>query len=466
MIILLQLIPLILTINLLIASPIALPTLPYKAVVMVPVCDAVKNPLLSPSRTNFVTHYTKIPFSPDSPPAFVCRLYQLKKNEQVNVIALTDKEAYCDTDSFYYYRGSRKSRCTFWIQKKCITPLDLLTSKNLHVPPATDLASRPELYNKDVLTLTMPWYDGITKATYSVGTRFLRSEKEDTRTHYAVYIVTKNLIEKISFVPKEVARVDYPRDYEQARIAFLDLLRAWVHGKQEHEQEKEVLKPQRTNLNISTKKKSSKKSSAQEIIPYVHGGCSFSGKSPAQGFYLSRRVQNGKKLLYWQRLGEYEAPLDGFDCSNLVLSAAQIVGMPYYFKNTHALLRGLKDLKKEQSLQEGDLVWYSGHVLVVSDLKKNLLIEASGYENGHGRLHETSVNKVFKDIKDFPALINAYHSRKKVYRLTKTGRCRPEELRIRLLSLRSLWDQPIPCLSQALCESPVHSSRPHRDSKV
>ena len=33
-------------------------------------------------------------------------------------------------------------------------------------------------------------------------------------------------------------------------------------------------------------------------------------------------------------------------------------------------------LKKGEALEEGDLIWYSGHVMIVSDIKKNRLIEA------------------------------------------------------------------------------------------
>ena len=45
--------------------------------------------------------------------------------------------------------------------------------------------------------------------------------------------------------------------------------------------------------------------------------------------YARKQVQ-GRAYSYWQRDSLSQRPLAGFDCSALILCAAQIVGMPYY----------------------------------------------------------------------------------------------------------------------------------------
>ena len=105
----------------------------------------------------------------------------------------------------------------------------------------------------------------------------------------------------------------------------------------------------------------------------------------------------------------------------MLLTAAQIVGLPYYAKNTRAIYNSLRPLLKEDVLEEGDLIWYEGHVLVVSDIPKNFVIEAVGYESGFAKVHQISLDKVFADIHDYKDLILAHHMQQPLKRLDILG---------------------------------------------
>ncbi len=399
----------------LVAQLAAEPAVPYKAVVIVPVADAVWRPFYRYGARNIPRQYERLPFSPEKPGLSCCRIHQVKKNEIVIILSIVGDEAECKTDSFYYCEcsgGKRKN--TFWMLKKYLVPLEDLSKKGIHLPPVIDMHRISAEYNRAVLTLLAPWDDSITKQLYSVGTRFLRCRKRDTAKSFAVYVVTDDLQEKISFVPKEAAQIIYPQKHPASRDQFLKLMRSWASADNSDSQ--------------------------LSIIPYVFGGCSFRGRTPAKGFYQVKGLQCGKSSIFWQRTGSYEPPLDGFDCSSMILCAAHIVGMPYYCKNTYALLSCLKELKVGEELEAGDLVWYQGHVLVVSDLKQDLLIEAVGYDKGYGEVHEIMIDRVFKGIKSFAELIKVSHEGTSVRRLTKKGRALLPPLQIKLLKLRSIWE--------------------------
>lgn len=422
------------------------PAVPYKAVVIVPVADAIAHPLSAFGTHDINLQYASIPFSPQRPSSSCCRTHQLKKNEQVTILTVLPDEVECKTEAFYYECASGKQKSTFWVLKKNVVPLETLTAKHVHIPPGIDKSINPKLYNKNVLTLSAPWLDAFTQEFYSVGTRFSRCAEQDTATHYAVYMCAPELKEKVVWVPKNNARHSYPNHHEKALPVFMQLLREWACMPKPNSMSSKIRIKARmqqasaakndatpTKVSIIVKKRN------KEIIPYVYGGCSFRGRIPARGFYVATGMQCGKKSQFWQRHGTFKAPLDGFDCSNMILCAAQIAGMPYYYKNTYALLRRLKDLKKDEPLEEGDLVWYKGHVLVISDLKKNLLIEASGYEAGNGKIQEISVDRVFEGIANFEELLKAFHEVKTVRRLTGKGRRMPGLLKVKILKLRSIW---------------------------
>src|SRR5690606_17679975 len=106
------------------------------------------------------------------------------------------------------------------------------------------------------------------------------------------------------------------------------------------------------------------------------------------------------------------ATKSGFDCSGVIARATQICGIPYFCKNTATIPHCLKPLQKEQELHNGDLILIRGHVMIVFDVAKNLLIEARGYTHGYGKLQEIPINQVFEGIQTYKDLTDAYFGRK------------------------------------------------------
>ncbi len=133
-----------------------------------------------------------------------------------------------------------------------------------------------------------------------------------------------------------------------------------------------------------------------------------------------------------------QVPHCGFDCSGLILRAAQIVGLHYYFKNTTTLGLSLEDLEDDDSLQEGDLILMPGHVVIVGDVERNDLIEAAGHGAGFGAVHTISLAKRIAPIKDYARLRAALKDTTSVLRYKNSqGTPGREITSLRLLKLIS-----------------------------
>ncbi len=383
-----------------------------QALVKVSLADTASKPLATYKGMSVAAQYNNFPWAPDKGFSSCPRMHQLKFNEVVTITsdpALDEVE--CTAFNFYYRDNRNKQQRTFWTLKKNLILLsDLKKRVPLpHIPPPVSMYKAPADYNKDVLTLIEPWYYEKTKKWYAAGTRFARYRNEDTQETYAVYLIdTDRLKQERVSIPKSRALVSYPRGKQNTVALFLRLLRRWAHP-------------------------------GKGIIPYVYGGCGYMKRYKDGGFSRAHGRKRGYQVAFWQRTGIGERPCAGFDCSELILCAAQICGMPYYCKNTRTLMERLRPLAKGEALEEGDLVWYEGHVMIVSDLKKNLLIEAVGYEVGYGKVHEIEVKRVIRGIRNFNGLVRAHHTRHSLMRLDSKGRPSRRIRRLKILKLKSLW---------------------------
>jgi hypothetical protein len=122
----------------------------------------------------------------------------------------------------------------------------------------------------------------------------------------------------------------------------------------------------------------------------------------------------------------------------MILCAAQIAGLPYYCKNSHVIAKTLRPLNSGEKIEEGDIIWYSGHVMVVSDAKKNLVIEAIGYDSGYGRVHEISIDRVFQGIHNFDGLRPCHFKNKFTRRLRQDGSAWRSIYHLKILKLSSI----------------------------
>ncbi len=384
-----------------------------KAVITVPVANAALHSLAK-YKGDIEALYDNFVLAPDKKHEVCLRLHQLKFNE---VVTITDtREAYnkkvreieCEVSNLYYLDTIEKKRNRFWLLETHVVPLDTLPRgiDKAHIPAPVDMKKASSQYNKNVLTLIEPWHDSKMLKTYSAGTRFVRCSEEDTGKEHAFYIPGfDEKSEHIAHISKKSAVVDYPKTPSGAVALFLKIIKKWAKR-------------------------------CDRIVPYVFGGCSFTESITPQGFFLTSK----KGDAYWHRNGFSENLFCGFDCSSVILCAAQIVGMPYFCKNTLALLKSLRPLKADEKIEEGDLVWYSGHVLVVSDVKSDMLIEAAGYEKGYGRIHEIHISKVFRGIATCKELIQAYHGRRFLKRLDHNQQPAQSVYRLKILKLRSIWE--------------------------
>ena len=48
------------------------------------------------------------------------------------------------------------------------------------------------------------------------------------------------------------------------------------------------------------------------------------------------------------------------------------------------MVKILPEVGPDQKIKVGDLIYFPGHVMIVSDLAKNLFIESAGYSVGFG----------------------------------------------------------------------------------
>jgi hypothetical protein len=373
------------------------------AVIIVPVTDVAGRSLsLLPAIKDAKSWYSAMPYAPDKGHYACMRLHQLLFNEVVRVKQILNDEAECELLTCFYHNAEGKVRRNCWVLKKNLLFLkDLLHKSELECIP---LPYGRESAHISIVTLIWPWHNPKTKQTYSVGTRFVRCKKKDTKFSYAVHMFNPNTHKKeLGFISKRSACLENLK--KPSVKTFLDILKKWAYP--------------------------------SLIIPYVLGGCSIGHRYPHNNFSRSSAKVAGEDISFWKRYGHSSTPLEGMDCSGLLLRAAQIAGLPYFFKNTRALVDSLRPLKPGESLEEGDLIWYAGHVMIVSDKKKHELIEAVGYDSGYGKVHTIALNKVFENISHYHELLEAYHAQKPLRRLSATEEPYKPLDAIKLLKLKS-----------------------------
>lgn len=382
------------------------------AVVTVPVADASGQSLSSIAKDKTLNSlYEFFTFSPEIGSYSCLRIHQLIFNEVVKINREVGEEVECEIFNYFYQEENNKTVRTAWLLKKNLKYLKEILSHNCLGAIPAPYTENIKLSTDNILTLWLPYCDSETNICYSAGTRFVRVKEQDNAKFYAIKIFdTKTLKTSIKFVPRKYAVVNYPKEYKAGKKLFLKILKNWVKN-------------------------------YKYIIPYVWGGCSFVMLYPDKNFSLISTDLLGQQISFWCRSGAIQAPYTGFDCTGLILRVAQICGMPYFCKNTATLAKNLKLLESNEALQEGDLIWYPGHTIIVSDLKKNLAIESEGYLQGYGKLHEIELSKLFENIGTYKDLIAAYRAKQKLNRLNVDGKVLPvkSNMELKIFKLSSVY---------------------------
>jgi hypothetical protein len=399
-----------------------------KAFVIVPVTDLVGEPIktFGLAKTNRES-YDKIAISYvdmrknniDSSYG-APRLHQLLFNEIVDIIA-EPKSTHDDEDevcisiesAFFVTSQIKKPQSLFFTKKKNILSFEKLATRNLsgkYIPETPSFKNPLNKPTNPTIGLIKPFFDPVTQQTYSIGTRFIYDPQQTTNTDFDVHIFDRSSTNfKQTCIPKEFAKEIIFESKEEAVACFVSLVKSWAHCK--------------------------------GIIPYVWGGYSYTHCSPDFGFKeVARDLVNGTKVIVHERSNLSEKPFTGFDCAGIIFRAAQLCSIPYFFKNTYTLAYYLKSLGIEDQLHEGDLIWIKGHVMIVSDIPNNKLIEARGYDHDFGYVQEISLEKVFKGIKTYKQLLHAYAHHESIIRLNKSGKSVETINSFKLLKLKSVWD--------------------------
>lgn len=365
---------------------------PVKALVKVPVCDLVGKPCKSHiSQINPVVYYNDLPLCgqriEDCP-----RIHQLLFNELITILEERGDECLVKVSTVYYEsEHSSERHDTFWTLKKNFITCNHLKSLNISsdcFPDPLDYKqSLPQSSQKKTVVLTMPFYEPKTKKSYSAGTRFVVAQVRQNCHKYSVYILDPACNKcVIAEIPHAVGKIENNASSYKTKVdEFLSLMRRWIHH--------------------------------QGFIPYVWGGSSLINYCINDSINFVECNKRG----YYQRPECFTSPISGFDCAGLIARAAQICGLPYYFKNSITIKKNLDPVLNYASLKEGDILWIPGHVMVVASLKNNTLIEARGYNHGFGKVHEVALNKVFKGIQNFEQLMHYYTTKKPLRRLDSQG---------------------------------------------
>lgn len=306
-----------------------------------------------------------------------------------------------------FFQNNGNPISAYWVLKHSLVTFDELLKKKIDLtvfPEPINYQNPDTIKARNIITLILPWhYNGI---NFSVGTRFIRTFK-DSKTQRGIkfYDPTSETVIEAS-VPKSHALVFKNQSAQDHQKLFIQLLHLWL--------------------------------SQPGVIPYVWGGYSIREFLNSNQFEEHFQIFNDTLVSEWMR-PTLRAPYSGIDCSGLVSLAAQIAGIPYFYKNTYTLSQNLEPLSPQDTLEEGDLLWFNGHVMIVSNIPDNLIIEAAGYRSGFGQVQEIALNKRFQDIQNYKDLFTAYLQKKELKICNNQGQLFITIPHFVLYKLASVW---------------------------
>jgi cell wall-associated NlpC family hydrolase len=384
----------------------------YQAIVSVPVADLIGQPFSDKhAREQIEQKYHAIPFDGTASSGVCARLHQLLLHEQVTVIDQKGDEVCILVSHIFFITNTSKEKQTmYWTLKKNITPLSTLQKHKVDMallPAPITFGKKQTAQHQRTISLAYPYTSDEIDNTFSAGTRFISTGNGDDAS-IEVYALNPQTLQlaKIT-LPKQLC-VEHKEQSHDGHIAlYLQILKAWT---------------QKSN----------------GFIPYVWGGCSFDTLHTSDAF--TQQTGTGNSYWFERSTTTSPGPLRGVDCAGLVALAAQTAGIPYFYKNTTTLAHFLKPVNDIHQLRNGDLMWIPGHVMIVSDIQKNLMIEARCYKHGFGKVHEIKLSKIFKGIPTFARLMQALKNNEPLQRLHKNGSIVQSVQKYKLLSIASAWD--------------------------
>jgi cell wall-associated NlpC family hydrolase len=382
-----------------------------KGFICVPVADLLGAPLLKPQKhyrtktkqAQDSTSYETLPFACLEEHTPCPRIHQLLYNDIVTIEKYDGSNALINLRHLLSFNGKNHAPQTYWTNKKYIQEIDESNEKTsalAYLPPERRISFKQD---STCVVLKKPFAEQATGLTFSAGTRFLINQEappeDDTCSVYLYNPRKKTFI--TSFIPKNFL-LEQVNTQEEKQQQYVNLIREWL------EQE-------------------------DAFIPYVWGGASF-----AHYLYVyDPATQHGFTDENEKKRHQIKT---GFDCSGLILSAAQLCGIPYFYKNTTTLAHYLKEITPGETLKNGDLLYFPGHVQIISDSEKNLIIEAAGYKSGYGKVHEIPIADLFKNKKNSADLLAAFFAKEPLERLFKDGTSEIIK-KFKLFRFSSVWQR-------------------------
>ncbi len=375
-------------------------------VVVVPFCDAPTKTITNVDSNKTATElYTELPYAPETGIRSCYRANQLLFNEVVEVFATTPEEYLFTVENAFYEDELRSKQSVFCTLKKYLVSLKELKDNGI------DIQAIPSFYPTNLpnqVILRNPWKESTTGATFSAGTRFVRASQCDTQDTYEVVFLTKlnnTFTIQQALIPSSLCITSFPSTPEGKISLFIDILKEWANN-------------------------------SNGFIPYVSGGnsfCELYQTDACERVHATRN--NGNIVSYWMRYKSEPTttPLSGFDCSCLVLRAAQLAGIPYFCKTTTTLSLHLRPLPIGEQLQPGDLIWHSGHVVIIVD--EHTIVESTGYTRGYGKVHMIPIHKTYENIHNCCDLKDAYANHVPLRYLNASGQVTKEITEFKLFRL-------------------------------
>ncbi|MGE0206274.1 MAG: hypothetical protein AB7R69_00325 [Candidatus Babeliales bacterium] len=373
------------------------------AVVTAPVVDCTGEPLGRP--------YHELPISWAGQKNSIenCpRIHQLLFNEVVTVLEEREYEALVAAPHFFMQSGQEKKN-TVWTLKKNLTYFSKLHESEKRVIPQPLSYQNPDTRYENTITLKLPYYHEETNTLFSAGTRFIMTKKNNH--YYSIVFYNPQVKATTSAkVPLYLCTEPSQKGNNQKIDDFVTLLRMWA-------------------------------SEDLGSIPLVWGGTSFTEKYYPHTYTKEESISaDGQLIEYWQPSFR-AAPFTGFDASGLILRAAQICGIPYYFKNTITAAKNLKPLQPTDSLLQGDLLFVPGGLLVVSCLEHNRIIAAIGYQFGYGKIVELPLEKLFLNATTYEDILNLSYAKEPLYTKKADGSLSREIEQFCFLRMASCWEK-------------------------
>lgn len=358
----------------------------------VPVADLVGTPMHKAQELKLaIQEYQDQPYAHADKNNVCTRLSQILFNEQVKTLKEVGDELYIEIFHWYHNAGNPpKKQTTYWTHKNNITRFKTLTNDDISKIPGQISFSDQNFRLNNVITLKDFFHDKKRNLVYSAGTRFIKTAQQNQKKYRSVFAFNpkKNRFEILN-LPKTICIEGIITDPYSKRKLFVQILKEWTNQ--------------------------------TGIIPYVFGGASI-GEPFYHNRFKEKKIKHNHTIAsFYQRPTKTEYKY-GADCAHTIARAAQIAQIPLFIKNTTTFKQELKPLEENDTIENGDILVWQGHTVILSDIKKGLIIEARGYNHGYGILQEIYLSEQFQNITTIEQLKNAYLTKTPIKRLDKTGK--------------------------------------------